>query len=126
MGLESCNPAKEPITRNIIKSLQESLDNGEHCSPEEHALAWLALGDAQWVCQTTHITIATAVSLYSTYMSKKPAGILGAMKHLWRYLSSIKNHCLIKKRGNNEGLRVWCDGDWAGGPWQVNKPQLRL
>ena len=47
-------------------------------------------------------------------MSKRPAGILGAMKHLWRYLSSTKDHCLIKKKGNHDGLRVWCDGDWAG------------
>ena len=47
-------------------------------------------------------------------MSKRPAGILGAMKHLWRYHSSIKDHCLIKKKGNHDGLRVWCDGDWAG------------
>jgi hypothetical protein len=114
MGLAQCNPVKEPITKPILKALSEADKNNLKCSEEEHSLAWTALGDAQWLSQTTHPVIATAVSLYSSYMSKGLAGSMDAMKHLWKYISSVQDHCLIKRKGNNEGLKVWCDGDWAG------------
>ena len=114
MGLNQCNPVKEPITKPILKSLSVAEKESNYCSKDEHSLAWTALGDAQWLSQTTHPGLATAVSLYSSYMSKGLAGSLDAMKHLWRYISSVQDHCLIKRKGNNEGLVVWCDGDWAG------------
>ena len=114
MGLAQCNPTKEPINRALIKALAEAEKESQLCSAEEHSLAWTALGEAQWLSQTTHPVLATAVSMYSSYMSKGLAGSLNAMKHLWRYISSVKDHCLIRRKGNNDGLQVWVDGDWAG------------
>ena len=68
MGLTKCNPTKEPINRALIKALAEAEKESQHCSAEEHSLAWTALGEAQWLSQTTHPVLATAVSMYSSYM----------------------------------------------------------
>ena len=42
MGLAQCNPAKEPITKPILKALSEADKNNLKCSEEEHSLAWTA------------------------------------------------------------------------------------
>ena len=48
MGLTQCNPTKKPINRALIKALAETEKESQHCSAEEHSLAWTALGEAHW------------------------------------------------------------------------------
>ena len=70
------------------------------------------LGEAQWLAQTTHPTIAPAVSMISSV--KTTEGALAALRHLFRYLKGKQDFALVKTANNRDGFTAWSDADWAG------------
>ena len=81
---------------------------------EEYALAAKWMGEAQWLNQTTHPILATACSMYSSYINSRVGGIEVAMKHFWKFIKGVQNKGLMKKNGNREGLKISTDSDLAG------------
>ena len=45
---------------------------------------------------------------------KEYKGTLEALKHLFRYLQGKKDFALVRRVGNNQGLAIHSDSDWAG------------
>ena len=113
-GMTGCNPVATPIDKNLVNKLYKSLLSGATQSQEDQDMTAKWLGEAQWLSQTTHPNIATAVSIYSSILKHNVEGGLDAMKHLMRFLAGKKSHCLVKRAGVKSGLKVYTDADWAG------------
>ena len=111
-GLLECNPTQQPITKNILEELYQNKKDGLKADEEEQQQTRRFLGQAEWISQTTHPTIAPAVSMLSSLKEYK--GGLEAMKHLFRYLKGKAKFALIKKADNDEGLSIHSDSDWGG------------
>ena len=114
LGLGQANPVKEPISKAIVKLVHSYRQDGEWESEEVREKIGHYLGEAQWLAQTTHPVICTAVSMYATLLRDAPKGSMDAVKHLFRYLKGVQYKCLRKKAGARTGLMMATDADWAG------------
>ena len=111
-GLMECNPAKQPIMKSTIEEIYKNKKAGLRDNEEDRKLTGKYLGQAEWLAQTTHPTITPAVSMLSSLKEYK--GTLEALKHLFRYLQGKKDFALVRRVGNNQGLAIHSDSDWAG------------
>ena len=113
-GMSECNAAKEPLTKSTLDFIGENKRNGIKVDDETFKSNERILGKAQWLAQTTHPTIATAVGILSSLVKEKWRGTDMALKHLLRYLKGAKDLCLRNTVGENDGLEISSDADWAG------------
>ena len=111
-GLTDCNPTKQPILKSTLEEIYKNKQADVRQSEEERSLTGKYLGQAEWLSQTTHPTIALAVSILSSLKEYK--GTLDALKQLFRYLKGKKDFALVKEANNSEGLIVHSDSDWGG------------
>ena len=111
--LDKLPPADYPITKSIVQGLTESRETGMKDSKEDQELVAEMLGQAQWLAQTTHPTIAPAVSMYASLVKDGVKGGAKALKHLHKYIQGQKDKCLMKRKGNREGLKVSSDASHA-------------
>ena len=114
MGLQDCNPAKEPMRKDLLNIIAENKKAGIKASPEVHAMNMKWNGELQWLCQSTHPVLATACGILSTLVAENWVGVDDAIKHTFRYLQGAKELCLVKKMGVRTGLTASSDADWAG------------
>ena len=77
-----CNPAKQPILKSTLEEIYKNKQDNIRQSEEDQHLTGKYLGQAEWLAQTTHPTIALAVSMLSSVKQYK--GTLDALKHLFR------------------------------------------
>ena len=96
-----------------MQGLTETREQNQKDSKEDQELTREMLGQAQWLAQTTHPTIAPAVSMLASLVKDGTKGSQKALKHLHRYIQGQKARCLIKRKGNNEGLHVSSDASHA-------------
>jgi hypothetical protein len=114
LGLEGCNAAKLPITKESLKEIAAEAEMGDYLDEEAHSFYRTVLGEVLWLAQTTHPDIAVAASLLSKRCAKPTPTCAKAIKHLVRYLSGRRDHGLKFGPGDDTGLQVWCDSDHAG------------
>jgi hypothetical protein len=114
VGLTGCNPAKQPITKELLKLIAAEAEMGEYLGEEEHSFFRTVLGEVMWLAQTTHPDAAVAASLLGKRCAKPTPNCAKAIKHLVRYLSGRRNYGLKFGPGDGSGLQVWCDSDHAG------------
>lgn len=113
-GMLGCNPAKQPITRDLLTEIAAEAEMGNFVDTVDHERFRSGVGEALWLAQTTHPDIAPAVSLLSKRVAKPTPTCLRALKHLVRYLSG-RQFCALKYGdGDGSGLIVWGDSDLAG------------
>ena len=61
-GMELCNPAKQPLQKDTLKTLYENKAAGKLQSREDLETTGKWMGEAQWLSQTTHPIILPALS----------------------------------------------------------------
>ena len=115
-GLTDCNPSPTPITETIVEMLYENTHKGERQTAAEQEQTSRMLGQAMWLAQTTHPTIAPAVSIYASILKaeSRVKGGVKAMTHLFKYLKGTQDRCLLREADCQTGLQVWSDADFAG------------
>ena len=86
MGLSECNPVQEPIHKDYVKKIHEEQVKEMLVDEEQVKEFQRILGDAQWLAQTTHPTLAVACSIYASMGKKVVPSSLAALKHMFRYL----------------------------------------
>jgi hypothetical protein len=111
-GLTECNPTNVPIQKTLLQQIFANKKEGIKQDDDDQKLTEKYLGEAQWLAQTTHPTIATALSMISSV--KNTEGALSALTQVFRYLKGRQDYALVKEAGNNEGFRSYSDADWAG------------
>lgn len=98
----------------MASKLYENLKAGKQQSEKDQELTGKYLGQAQWLAQTTHPTIAPAISMLSSIVKRNVEGGLDAMIHVMKYLKGKQAFALVRKAGVQSGLQAQSDADWAG------------
>lgn len=111
-GLLDCNPTRVPLQKATLQQIYANKAVGLKQEEADQKLTEKYLGEAQWLAQTTHPTIAPAVSMLSSV--KTTEGTLSALRHLFRYLKGRQDYALVKIAGNHKGFQSYSDADWAG------------
>ena len=111
-GLLDCNPASEPLQKAKLQLIYANKAADKKQNEADQKLTEKYLVEAQWLAQTTHPVLSTAVSMLSSV--KNYEGSLQALKHLFRYLKGKQRFALVKRNGNYEGFNGYSDADWAG------------
>ena len=111
-GLQDCNPSKNPITKPIMKQLNENAD--KKLDAAASTVFRSGLGQIHWLASTTHPKLSTAHSMLARYTANPVEGCLEALKAMCRYAAGCMEDCLMTNNTITEGLKVYSDSDWAG------------
>ena len=111
-GLQDCNPSKNPITKHIMKQLNENAD--KKLDAAASTVFRSGLGQIHWLASTTHPKLSTAHSMLARYTANPVEGCLEALKAMCRYTAGCMEDCLMANNTIIEGLKVYSDSDWAG------------
>ena len=84
MGLTECNPTQEPIHKDWVKKIHDEQVKEMLVDDAQVKEFQRILGDAQWLAQTTHPTLAVACSIYASMGKKVVPSSLAALKHMLR------------------------------------------
>ena len=68
-GMTGCNPVATPITKTMVQKLYKNKHNGLQQTVEDQFETDSIIGKMQWLGQTTHCTLAVALSIYSSILS---------------------------------------------------------
>ena len=111
-GMRDCKPVRRPLTK---EDLMQMVNNSSEVLTAAGIKKYKAIiGEANWLSQTTHPTLATATSILAGYSSAPTEASTPVLQHFMRYWQHAKEYALINRPGNNEGLTVESDSDWAG------------
>ena len=114
--MTDCNPLATPITKTMVQKLYKNKHEGLQQTAAEQAETDSIIGKMQWLGQTTHCTLAVALSVYSSILSTEArvAGGLDAARMMLRYVKGTQDRALVKKAGCRTGLKISSDADYAG------------
>jgi len=113
-GLSDCNAGLHPIDRTMVIEMMKDCEEQNLQTDDEAKETSKWLGEAMWLSQTTHPTLAVAVSIYASLTKHRPKSSQKAMKMLFRYIKGQKDFGLRNEYGNTEGLQISSDSDFAG------------
>jgi hypothetical protein len=113
-GLADCNAAKAPLSKDTLKEIAGEVELEQFLDNQGKTEFQSAMGEFQWLVQTTHPDIAVATSALSKYCSKPTPTCIKAVKQVIRYLSGRVEQGFRYDKGDGTGLVVWSDSDHAG------------
>ena len=122
-GMSNCNSAQTPLTKEMLTRAC-TVDN-EPLADEEITTYQQDIGRFNWLVQTTHPVLATAVSIASSFNRQPTKGCIEMVKHIYRYLQHAKSLCLERDPAVMPELKVWSDADWAGLFQAIGDPRSR-
>ena len=120
--MASCNPSQVPLTK---ETLQRAVLKSEPLSQDEITEFQRDIGKFNWLVQTTHPVLATAVSIAASFNKAPTSGCIDIVKGIYRYLKHAKRLCLTRDPSNEERLQVWSNADWAGLHSAIGDPRSR-
>ena len=112
--MEDCNPVKRPINKDTIQLMHQDMESANLTDEAGKTAHLSAMGDFNWLAQTTHPGLAVPVSIYSSYNSQPPLASVKAVKLVLRWLKGTLGKGLVSNTEPEETDRWSCDSDWAG------------
>lgn len=111
-GMKDCKPVRRPLTKEDLMLMVNTSSEVLNTAGIKKYKA--IIGEANWLSQTTHPTLATATSILAGYSTAPTEASTPVMQHFMRYWQHAKEYALINRPGIFEGLTVESDSDWAG------------
>ena len=111
-GMRDCKPVRRPLTKEDLMLMVNTSSEVLNTAGIKKYKA--IIGEANWLSQTTHPTLATATSILAGYSTAPTEASTPVMQHFMRFWQHAKDYAIINRPGNFEGLTVESDSDWAG------------
>ena len=111
-GMADCNPASQPITKQLIAQIGEQRE--QLYGPAQKEQFQREVGQLRWLADTTHPLLAPAASILGSFMSGPCEGCLEATHHAMRWLKGAMDACLVRDPTQPPAIQVSSDADVAG------------
>ena len=110
-NMENCKPSSVPLTHDILKEMGQCK---EFMDAEEKTKYKSDLGKFQWIVETTHPMMATAVSIMASFGSNPPVVAAKGITMMYRWLKHTRSFALTHMAPRGTGFQASADADWAG------------
>ena len=113
-GLDGCNPAAHPLSKDLLKLVAEEEAAGMYLDDKGKTEFQASVGELNWLSTTLCPKLAVATSLIGKRCAKPTVSSPKMVKHALRWLAGNVDMCLKTDRNDRSGLQVYSDSDHAG------------